>query len=73
MEEYPMTDRTVYRVEYMDNQYEVKLKNSIFKNYEDALDYFNEKVLDYTGRYSKVKLIKFEIVETETVLLELED
>lgn len=63
-------NRTVYRVEYNDRDYEVKSRNALFNDYDNAESYFNEKVEDNTGRYSKIKLIKFEVVETETVLLE---
>lgn len=59
-----------YRVEYEDKHYEVKKRNYVFREYRDAADIFKEKFSDTSGRYSKVKLIKRTVVETETVVLE---
>ena len=55
-----------YRVEFEDWFYEVPRKNVLFRDYDDAEAYYNEKVEDNTGRYRKVRLIEHKVVETET-------
>lgn len=62
-----------YRVEYEDSDHYVKKRNSIFREYQDAVDYFTEKFSDTRGRYTNIRLLRHEIVETETVLLESEE
>ena len=61
-------EKVDYRVQYEDNQYEVPLRSVMFREYESAASYYNEKVEDNTGRYKKILLIGIVTTIKETVL-----